>query len=278
MKADRKKGYPVDGVFPIRDYMLDPAKWAMKRKSSRIFRQTPILKKTAGPTRTSPRSKKARAQPYPERNPATSNTNSGKSLLIPEALNVLKTPTKVKTPEYRCLQCRRPPGSRLCTIECYNEFREEHFEPARNKIEIRETGDQNLDLGVYVKPGQTINEDDWLGEYLGEILPGDTLEQLQSWYAFDLAEFPKDGLPKITIDAATHGNWTRFVNSSCNPNVQPLPEQIGKVRVVAFRALRDIQAGEQLQINYGREYFEGPGIQCCCDSQPHPHLPPPKQD
>jgi SET domain-containing protein len=84
----------------------------------------------------------------------------------------------------------------------------------------------------------------------------------------------RDGVKELVIDAETHGNWTRFVNSSCRPNVLASPEQVGKVRIIAFRALRKLRGGEQLLISYGRQYFEERNIKCCCAVQKEPHLPP----
>jgi SET domain-containing protein len=127
---------------------------------------------------------------------------------------------------------------------------------------------------VFVKDGQRIAAGEWLGEYLGEVLPAAAREAQTSAYAFTLRGYAADRVPELVVDAQTHGNWTRFVNSSCRPNVAATPEQIGKVRIVAFRAETDIAAGEQVLINYGRDYFAERGIMCCCEVSAQPHLPP----
>ncbi|KAK4099146.1 SET domain-containing protein, partial [Parathielavia hyrcaniae] len=120
---------------------------------------------------------------------------------------------------------------------------------------------------------QTIAEGDWLGEYLGEILPLDAPEANTSDYAFLMPGRAVERVKRVVVDAATHGNWTRFVNSSCDPNVEVVPEQVGKVRIIAFRAARDIHAGEQLLVFYGKDYFEERGLMCCCETDPLPHPP-----
>ncbi len=76
------------------------------------------------------------------------------------------------------------------------------------------------------------------------------------------------------MDAQTHGNWTRFLNSSCKPNVEALPEQVGGVRVIVLRAKKRIRAGEQVCIGYGRGYFEGREMMCLCEAKRGPHMPP----
>jgi hypothetical protein len=196
--------------------------------------------------------------------------------LSPSALEILRTPRKIKAPHYACLHCGLRPNSTKCTIDCYKAFRAAHFVPALTKLQIRQTlpGPHATGLGVFVLPDQTIAEGDWLGEYLGQLLPANAPEAETSDYAFDMPGRAVERVRRVIVDAATHGNWTRFVNSSCEPNVQALAEQVGKVRVIVYRALRDIQAGEQLLVTYGRGYFEERGILCCCEAKREPHLPP----
>jgi hypothetical protein len=200
---------------------------------------------------------------------------ASESGLSPAALEILKPPRKIKAPLYACLQCGHRPNSTKCTIECYHSFRTAHFVPALTKLQIRQTapGPHATGLGVFVLPGHTIAEGDYLGEYLGQLLPADAPEAGTSDYAFDMPGRAVEHVRKVIVDAATYGNWTRFVNSSCEPNVQALAEQVGKVRVIVYRALRDIQADEQLLVTYGRGYFEETGILCCCEAKPEPHLP-----
>ena len=122
-------------------------------------------------------------------------------------------------------------------------------------------------------PGQAFRAGDWLGEYLGELLPAAAPEADSSDYAFTMAECAASGVQELVVDAQTHGNWTRFVNSSCKPNAEALPEQVGGVRVVVLRARKRIRAGEQVCISYGREYFEGRKVMCLCEAKEGPHMP-----
>ena len=54
------------------------------------------------------------------------------------------------------------------------------------------------------------------------------------------------------IDAAENGNASRHINHSCSPNCVAYeePGARGKL-VIAFYALRDIRAGEELFLDYG---------------------------
>lgn len=63
------------------------------------------------------------------------------------------------------------------------------------------------------------------------------------------------------IDGSRHGNKTRFVNHSCNPNTYI---RIHRGRV-EFYALRDVAKGEELTCHYGETHHEG-RRPCTCKS------------
>ena len=56
---------------------------------------------------------------------------------------------------------------------------------------------------------------------------------------------------RTVIDASRGGNEARFINHSCDPNCET---EIEKGRVYVF-ALRDIPLGEELNYDYGKNYF-----------------------
>jgi len=129
-------------------------------------------------------------------------------------------------------------------------------------IELRETPD--MGIGVFVRPGKEIKEGAWIGIYLGEVLTEATSRETSCYlYALGAA----------TIDAGTFGNWTRFLNSHCRPNVQASTQQIGKMTVVAFSTLRMIKGGQQIFISYGPEYFDKERL-CICSAKNQGHIPP----
>lgn len=77
----------------------------------------------------------------------------------------------------------------------------------------------------------------------------------------------------MTTAAREFGNWTRFVNHHCNPNLSVGVGMYGHRRAVVFRANRDIAAGEQLCIHYGEDYFNNLNIDCNCNAQLVAHQP-----
>mmetsp|Transcript_18306 Transcript_18306/g.42621 ORF Transcript_18306/g.42621 Transcript_18306/m.42621 type:complete len:168 (-) Transcript_18306:75-578(-) len=73
------------------------------------------------------------------------------------------------------------------------------------------------------------------------------------------------------IDARWVGSVGRFLNHSCEPNLEALTVRIGHLKPrVAFFATRDILKGEELTYDYGSpsEYFESPSDAARADLAP----------
>ncbi|KZT24356.1 SET domain-containing protein [Neolentinus lepideus HHB14362 ss-1] len=101
-----------------------------------------------------------------------------------------------------------------------------------------------------------------LGIYTGRVIHREELENLvpgHKSYTFNLdaREYPEDEDPaqKYTVDAYARGNWTRFINHSCSPNVQvypvvydTIPEQ--NIPYLAFVTIVDIPAYNELLLDY----------------------------
>lgn len=86
---------------------------------------------------------------------------------------------------------------------------------------------------------------DFILEYTGVRLPSDTAEETGSRYLFEIDD-------TWTIDGADESNTARYINHSCNPNVEA---EIDDGRIMIY-AKRKIKAGEELTIDYGEEYFD----------------------
>ena len=112
-----------------------------------------------------------------------------------------------------------------------------------------------MGYSAYTKPGVQIKKGQWLGEYLGELRPIDV--ETTSKYVFVI---PK----KCLLDAEKAGNWTRFINSDCRPNVQCWADCLGKRSVMLFQAKKDIGPEEELTINYQKAGFKKAGFSCKC--------------
>ena len=128
--------------------------------------------------------------------------------------------------------------------------------------------------GWGVRANKKIAKGEFIEEYTGEVVRFEDIDfdaSEDSWYAFSLDRF-------YDVDARPCGNFTRFVNHSCEPNVvavglMPEEEQDGSripLRVCLF-ALADIRPAEQLTLDYNYEVFadrQDPtlSVRCHCGS------------
>jgi len=72
-----------------------------------------------------------------------------------------------------------------------------------------------------------------------------------------------------TIDGSSRRNLARYINHSCRPNAEAL---LRKRRIV-FVALRRVALGEEITLDYGKEYFDlfikNTGCRCAaCRTKP----------
>jgi SET domain-containing protein len=82
-------------------------------------------------------------------------------------------------------------------------------------------------------------------EYTGVELTPEQEERSRSRYLFEIHS-------RKTIDGAPRWNTARYINHSCRPNCEP---NIHKGRVY-IHALRKIKPGEELNYDYGKNYFD----------------------
>ncbi|KAH9806255.1 Histone-lysine N-methyltransferase ASHR3 [Citrus sinensis] len=143
-----------------------------------------------------------------------------------------------------------------CSETCNNRpFRKE------KKIKIVKTEF----CGWGVEAAEPINKGEFIIEYIGEVIDDALCEQrlwdmkyrgVQNFY---MCEIRKD----FTIDATFKGNFSRFLNHSCDPNCFLEKWQVeGETRVGVFAA-RSIKAGEPLTYDYRFVQF-GPEVKCYC--------------
>lgn len=81
-------------------------------------------------------------------------------------------------------------------------------------------------------------------EYQGVPLTAEQEEKSRSKYLFEINS-------RKTIDGAPRWNTARYINHSCRPNCEP---NIYKGRVF-IHAKRKIKPGEELNYDYGKNYF-----------------------
>ena len=94
-------------------------------------------------------------------------------------------------------------------------------------------------------------------EYAGPVLDGDEAEEVGGKYLFELDD-------EHVIDGRARNNLARYINHSCSPNAE---ERTSRKRIWIWSRLA-IPAGEEITIDYGREYFDEyikpKGCKCAC--------------
>jgi SET domain-containing protein len=114
------------------------------------------------------------------------------------------------------------------------------MKPNKGKLAVRRSG---TGLGLFaLKP---IPRRVRIVEYTGKIISTEQRLSIGGRYLFELDR-------KWAIDGRARTNLGRYVNHSCRPNAIAYLEG----RRVWIWSRRAIDAGEEITINYGKEYFD----------------------
>jgi hypothetical protein len=82
-------------------------------------------------------------------------------------------------------------------------------------------------------------------EYTGRKLPNKIADELDNRYLFEINS-------RWTLDGSTRRNTARYINHSCRPNAE---SDVIKHKVI-IRAIRNIQEGDEITYDYGKDYFD----------------------
>ncbi len=127
-------------------------------------------------------------------------------------------------------------------------------------------GRSRTGLGLYAT--EPIRKDKFIIEYWGKLVRWNDVDNLQSKYLFDLNK-------RWAIDGAPRRNTARYINHSCKPNAVPYGVK-GKIKIYAKR---NIEPGEEITYDYGKEYFDeflapvGCKCEACRDGGGRTHPP-----
>ncbi len=106
------------------------------------------------------------------------------------------------------------------------------------KPSLMQTGD-----GLFA--GADVMKGDFIAEYTGTKITTALADVSKSRYLFEVDS-------KWTIDGETSSNIARYINHACEPNTEA---EIHDDHIL-ISAIRDIKAGEEFTIDYGKEYFD----------------------
>ncbi len=131
--------------------------------------------------------------------------------------------------------------------------------PATSSNKPYRVGRSKTGLGLFAtKP---IKKGTRIIRYFGPILDSRIPEQdeIENKYLFEL-----NG--RWTIDGSVRKNLARYINHSCRPNAES--DVRPRERKVYIRAIKNIEPGEEINYDYGTDYFKAylKPIGCKCDS------------
>ncbi|CAD5206812.1 unnamed protein product [Bursaphelenchus okinawaensis] len=111
-----------------------------------------------------------------------------------------------------------------------------------------------------VRTLQTIPRGHIIGDYVGEVTRNRVDDTVDS-YIFGISE----GEDEWFVNAYRKGNFTRFINHSCNWNTDSLLFSVdGRIRVILYTN-RDIRMNEEITIDYGQEWWQhNYALKCLC--------------
>lgn len=117
------------------------------------------------------------------------------------------------------------------------------------------------DKGIGVRALANFTKGSILDEFVGVIYPPD----YEDWvYSASISCRQQGGQEEITtISPKRYGNWTRFLNHSCEPSCVFRELVIGDRIILAVEAVRDIYILEEITVHYGDRYWTG-GRECQC--------------
>ena len=98
--------------------------------------------------------------------------------------------------------------------------------------------------GWGLKAIHDIKNGEFVIEYVGEVISKEMYDKRgKNCYVFTLQ-------PGLYIDASLKGNKARFINHSCDPNLEAQIWLADGRKRVGFFAMRNISAGAELTFNY----------------------------
>ncbi|KAE8914810.1 hypothetical protein PF003_g1488 [Phytophthora fragariae] len=158
-----------------------------------------------------------------------------------------------------CFQgsCKNVASATFCTSSCCQLGARCSNAPRTVKtLKLFDTG--RVGLGVYTTTKLDVG--DVLGEYCGElsefpaIVEGQPDQAVKQNSGFTLLYNTKSTERNyVYVDALKSGSVTRFICHACDPNATFLEQQNRSSVKVIVKMIKDVKAGAQITVNYGKE-------------------------
>ena len=134
------------------------------------------------------------------------------------------------------------------------------------KMKPFDTKDEARGTGLKIK--EDCSAGDFVTEYIGEIIDKSTFKKrLWGYYHEGKIKgnfYMMEVNSNCIIDATRKGNFSRFMNHSCNPSCEIQKWQVGNDDRVAIFAKRDLKSGDEITIDYQFEHFTMDKWVCKC--------------
>src|SRR5215469_4251731 len=120
-------------------------------------------------------------------------------------------------------------------------------------------GRSKTGLGLFAT--KSIKKGEKIIRYFGPILDSKKEDEdaIENKYLFELTN-------RWTIDGSVRENVARYINHSCKPNAES--DVKPRKRKVFIRAIKNIEPGEEINYDYGTDYFKAylKPIGCKCEA------------
>ncbi|CAK4702771.1 unnamed protein product [Aphanomyces euteiches] len=120
--------------------------------------------------------------------------------------------------------------------------------------------------GWSLRAPEPIPPNTFIGEYVGRLVRTQDMDR-SSTYIVSIREEASDVVWRTNVDARFVGNFTRFINHSCDPNArwETYRSRDSFCPRIHVLSLRHIQAGEEITVDYGLAHGLG-ASKCGCQS------------
>jgi len=115
--------------------------------------------------------------------------------------------------------------------------------PKLNGARAYRVGRSRTGLGVFAT--EPIRKNKYIVEYTGPLLTNQQCdERRDNRYWFEVNS-------RWTIDGSPRSNVARYINHSCRPNADPIIRD----RRIRIKAIKNIEAGAEINYDYGKDHF-----------------------
>ncbi|ETW75709.1 hypothetical protein HETIRDRAFT_106382 [Heterobasidion irregulare TC 32-1] len=121
----------------------------------------------------------------------------------------------------------------------------------QRSLEVRES-----DHGLGLFTTEPVKEDEFVLEYVGEIIYGSTIDSRDALARHRTRNYVFGLDTTFAIDATSAGNISRYINHADDANCYSRLLQVNDENRIGIFAIRDIEPGEEISINYGTQFFQ----------------------